>query len=386
MAAFIAPAVGLATSIIGGITGSSAAKKASEIEQRFGTLNAQGVTQAGQVNSQRMSDQYKAAQDRYSAEDPYTTAGASGVNQLSDLLNPNGGALTQAIPLNLPAALTGTGTNVTGTNLGQFNFDPSKIADDPNYKFTLDQGEQALQRLYSKAGGLSGGQLKALDQYSQGTASTFEQQIHDRELADYNANNNATLQNWQTGDTATQQNWQTGNTANLQNWQTGVQNALNTFNATNTNRQNLYSQLMGLTNLGANMTQNQTNNLSGLDMNYANAKNQTEWNTATTAAGLWDQVANAQAGGVMGANNAWQSALGGINKAVTGGLSSMQLQQLLGMSGSGGGSDLGLGDLSSIPGGQSMGSMYPQPSTNFLDPSSVASYGSGAFSGSGFGG
>jgi hypothetical protein len=57
-------------------------------------------------------------------------------------------------------------------------WDPSNLASTPGYQFTLDQGNQAIQRSAAAQGGLlSGAAGKAMDQYSTGLASqTYNQQ------------------------------------------------------------------------------------------------------------------------------------------------------------------------------------------------------------------
>jgi hypothetical protein len=366
MASFAAPAVGVLGSVVGGLLGSDAAKKAAEIQARFGTLNAQGITQTGQVNTQRISDMYNRATGRYSSYDPYTTAGNQGMWQLQDLLglgdptkgSAKFGTMAQDIPLNLPGA-----TNLTGLDLKGYKFDPSQAAVDPSLAFRLSEGNKAIERSAAAKGGLlGGGTAKALEQYSQGLASEEYQNMFNRGLTEYG-----------TGVNAATQNWQTGNTAAMENWQTGVQNALDTFSAANTNRQNLYSKMMGLTGLGANLTQDQARSLASMDVGFGQQAGAQDWATTMAANDAWSQVANAQAGGRMGGANAWTNALQGITGAVGGASNMASLSKLLGMQGQGGSG--GFGDIGSmfapsagysgIPGGQAFGSFAPAYSAPF---------------------
>lgn len=60
-------------------------------------------------------------------------------------------------------------------------FTMSDFQTDPGYNFTLSQGEQAINRAASANGGLvSGGTLKALDQFNQNTASSQYQSAYER--------------------------------------------------------------------------------------------------------------------------------------------------------------------------------------------------------------
>jgi hypothetical protein len=61
-----------------------------------------------------------------------------------------------------------------------------QAAQTPGYQFQLQQGEQALQNSAAAQGGLlSGGTATALDQYSQGLASTDYQQAYNNALTQY---------------------------------------------------------------------------------------------------------------------------------------------------------------------------------------------------------
>lgn len=96
---------------------------------------------------------------------PYLQLGQTGVSNLNAALQP-GGSLTS-----------------------QFSFDPTQIAQNPNYQFQLQQGTQAVQRAAAANGTLnSGGTMKALDQFSQGLASNEIGQSFNQALAGFQAN------------------------------------------------------------------------------------------------------------------------------------------------------------------------------------------------------
>lgn len=64
--------------------------------------------------------------------------------------------------------------------------DPSQIANDPAYKFQMEQGMKALQGSAAARGNLlSGGVLKGIEQFGQGLASTYNDKYYNRDLGEY---------------------------------------------------------------------------------------------------------------------------------------------------------------------------------------------------------
>lgn len=137
ISAAIVGGLGAVGGIGSAVIGSSAAKDAASIQ-------AQAAEQAQQTQLQ-MFDKAQ------SAEQPYNTVGQGAVNTLAGLYGING---------------TGAGTGTpTAASLNAFT-------QSPDYQFALQQGTQAMQRS-AAAGGtlLSGGQLKAGQEFGQGLAS-----------------------------------------------------------------------------------------------------------------------------------------------------------------------------------------------------------------------
>jgi hypothetical protein len=65
--------------------------------------------------------------------------------------------------------------------------DPSQIANDPSFQFQLQQGLRGVQTGAAARGTLlTGGTIKALDQYGQGLASTYNDKYYNRDLGEYN--------------------------------------------------------------------------------------------------------------------------------------------------------------------------------------------------------
>jgi hypothetical protein len=173
---------------------------------------------------------------------------------------------------------------------GSFSFDPNNVQNNPAYQFQLQQGQKALQNSAAARGMLnSGATLKAMDNYSQGLASTSEQNLYNQALSTFNAN---------------QQGYQTlanlGANANSQAIQAG----------------GIYGgQLTSLANLAANTNMQG----AGLKSNVAMTGNEYVGNAGMQGAEQAGNVlmggANATAAGIMGQANAWSGALGGIGNA-----------------------------------------------------------------------
>ncbi len=225
-AAAVPALIGAAGSVAGGLLGGSSAKGASHHQEV--------VAQAAGDNLQNLANNSYA--DQKSELNPYLQAGSQGVNSLAEAYAP-GGDLTK-----------------------QFSFDPTQIANNPNYQFMLQQGLDATQKSAAAKGSLfSGGTLKALTQYSQGLAS--------------NAINDAYNQ------------------------------SLTTFQ---TNRNNQFQGLTALTGIGQNAA---NQNQAALNSRFAGT---------TQATNDYIGGANAGAAGTLANGSAWQNAIAGItNNAQT---------------------------------------------------------------------
>ena len=274
-------AAGIGGSLINGIFGSKSAKSAAATQaanaQKVAALTGTAVTGAqGGVNdavgaglqglatgtagaNDVLSNQSTNLQNLYQ---PFINAGTSSLNSLQSLAGPNG-------PLSQ-----------------QFSFDPNSTAQNPGYQFTLQQGQQAIQRAAAAQGNLfSTGTLKSLAGYTAGTANQYENQFYNQ--------------------------------------------ALNTFN---TNRQGVLSQigtLQGLAGLGGQATSGAASGTTALAgqqagnlFNQGTAGANLGLQGATAAGGFGVQGAqiegnaltggaNATAAGTVGSTNSWLSALNG---------------------------------------------------------------------------
>jgi len=222
---------------------------ASDAAQKQANAAAQAANVAQQNQNLSTNYQTGVADQQRNLLSPYNTAGTSAIGNLSSLLQP-GGQLTQ-----------GYGSFEAPTGVNEQN--------DPGYQFRLSQGLQALQNSAAARGGLlSSGTAKAINDYAQNSASNEYGNVYNRALQTYGTN----------------------------------------FNTYNTNQGNLYNRLFGASQLGAQagstlggLLQAGAGNIAGIN---SDASHQ--------IGGALQNRGAAEASGIMGANNAWQGALGGI--------------------------------------------------------------------------
>jgi len=244
-AALIGGGLGLVGSIIGGNAAQSAAQTQANAAQA-------GQAQL-QANEQQVLPYYT----------PYNNLGLGGVNQLSSM-NPY--LTNQVSTYQNPSSMPSTYQSFTNADLN------ANLA--PNYAFQLGQGQAATNQMSNATGGMnSGNSAVALQNYTQGTAQ--------------NAYQNA-LTNFMT------QQGQTYN-QNLSNIQQQAAGQNQGFNQYQTQRGNILSSLLGITNVGQNAVSGMGNLATG---------------TAQNVAQLGVGAANAQAAGTVGAANAYT---GGVN-------------------------------------------------------------------------
>lgn len=310
MAAFIAPVVGGIASLVGGILGSNAASKAgnnyNRIGQAAGTAmynntatavgDVQGATAQGQAGigsavtgaQNYMSGALGTAnaglanvfQGQTANLSPYLNLGSTAANSFSNAMAP-GGALQQTFnPNSVQGALNTQGL-----------------------QFQQQQGMQAIQNSAAARGlSQSGATMKAMNDYSQGLASTYYQ----------NAFNNQ-LQSYQT-------NFQNALNANTAAANVGL-NASGQYNQAAMNFGNLYSsnnmnaaQYMGNAGLTGAESSAQLGEQGGI------ASGQLQLNGANMANNYYMMGAQGQASGILGSGQAWQGALNGMAGALSGGL------------------------------------------------------------------
>jgi hypothetical protein len=162
--AFIGPAVGVATSLLGGFLGSRAANQAAGIlstgATQAGNLAATAGQQAQGYQQQQLASMAGAAQ-------PYIGLGAGAAGQLGNLMGP-GGFLSSTWNQQFQAPTA------------------AEAAATPGYEFTREQGINALNRGAAARGNLlSSGAAKQLEQYGTGLANQTYNDVYARQMGQY---------------------------------------------------------------------------------------------------------------------------------------------------------------------------------------------------------
>jgi hypothetical protein len=221
-----------------------------------GVISAQGAKSAAstQANAQESAaaQQMQMFNTIQGQEQPFMQAGQNATTSLQQLLgltsgNPGGGLqngyLTQAAP-------------------APFSFDPSKITSSPAYQFAQQQGLSAVSNNEApNVGALSGPALKALTQFSTGTAAQYYNDYFNQAQSQYNTN----------------------------------------FNTQQTAQNNIFSRLSAIAGLGQNAASNTGTAGTQLGIGAGQA---TAGAGASQAAGTVG-AANAISGGVQGAANSF---------------------------------------------------------------------------------
>ena len=236
---------------IGGISGANASKRGGKNAKKQAKLAAAAALAESQkaqaLNTQQYNQnkdtQYAINQENKAYLAPYRDAGIAGQNQLLTLMGLQGG-------------------NAGAADFGRYakDFQMSDFQQDPGYAFRLAEGMKAMDRTAAARGGLmSGGALKAGQQYGQDM---------------------------------------------------GSQEYQNAYQRYQTNRANQLTPLGALTGAGMNAAQNTsaTNALYGGQMGdasrgYANTQNEISMGGQQRASGYLTGGQQAAAAGAMGAQN-----------------------------------------------------------------------------------
>jgi hypothetical protein len=173
--AWVATAVGAAGAIgsaVGGISGANTSKRAGKNAKKQAKLAAAAAlaeSQKAQALNTQQYDQNRIAQAQINEQNkaylaPYRDAGIAGQNQLLTLMGLQGG-------------------NAGAADYGRYakDFQMSDYQADPGVAYRLQRGIDAMNKMAAARGGLmSGGALKAGQQYGQDMASQEYQNAYDR--------------------------------------------------------------------------------------------------------------------------------------------------------------------------------------------------------------
>jgi hypothetical protein len=316
-------------SLLGGLFGSKSASKAASQQvtaekqvaqlaetaagnaQTGVTTAASGVQDTANTGATQLANATTAGQTGISTgiTGANTQLGTSLSNQLA-LLQPyisqGGTSLSQLQQL--------SGTN--GPLSQQFAAPTTAQLNDPNnpnsqgYQFTLQQGQQAIDRSAAAQGNLfSTGTAKSLAGYTEGTASQYAQQAYNNALTTFNTNRQGTLSQIAALQNLTGLGYSAAGTGSGATGAAGSQQAQNTLAGA--------TQIAGL---GLQGTQAATNTaLTGAQAVQTGAAQAGQFGLqgAQIAGTALAGAGNAQAAGTVGSTNAWLNALSGGTNALS---------------------------------------------------------------------
>lgn len=174
IAAAVPAIIGGAASIGGALIGSSASSKAAAQQAAAYQQAQKQISDAiagGQANvGNNVGIANSILGNGLSLYQPYIQAGTNSISAIQNLAGANG-----------PLAQ-------------QFSFNPTDLQNDPGYQFTLQQGQQAIQRAAAAKGNLfSSGTLKSLAGYTTGTANQYFNDAFNRAQSTFNTNRQGAL-------------------------------------------------------------------------------------------------------------------------------------------------------------------------------------------------
>lgn len=287
----IGAGIGAIGSLIGGAVGSDASSTAAAqqaaAQQQVITQANQAVTagQAGVTAGAANANQTLAgsAQQQVGMYSPYTQAGTSALGGVGQYQAAGQAALPSLAQMAGPS----------GQLAQQFSFNPSNLQNDPGYAFTLQQGQQAIQKAAAAQGGLfSSGTAKSLAGYTEGTANQYYQQAYNNAANTFNINRQGALS------------------------QAGILQGLSGQGLTA--GQSLTGQGLSATQGSAGAVGATSSQMAGNTYNQGVVNSATGMQGAQIVGNALTNQGNAQAAGTMGSANAWNSAIGGVSNQAMG--------------------------------------------------------------------
>lgn len=262
----IMAAVGAVGAIGGGAIAAHGAGKAASAQEQAANHAADLQHQDAE---EALAFQKKQYEDSVTRSQPWITAGTSALGTLQGLMAP-GGDLSKGFTE---------------------QFKPPTMSDDPGYQFRLEQGQKALQSSAAAKGGLlSGNTAKALEDYTQNSASNEYSNTYNR----------------------------------------SYQQFLDRFNIFNANQTNEYNRYAGLSGLG----QTTATQLNNTGLSTGNSISNTLLTSGQQIGNDIQNAAAARASGYVGSANVYS---GAVNSGTNSIMDLFLLKQL-----SGGGDPYGL--------------------------------------------
>lgn len=375
---WLGPLIGAGTSIVGGIIGSRAAKKAAaeqkaaaqaaaarmdqatkdandrqnemyrvnyaQVNEQFGKDRATLETQLGENKAREATADRRLVESKAQGYDIYTqdrdvlrtgAAGADAQFQKDRAALEAGGKEGQAYLQ--PWQKAGTEALAEWQKGATAGFDQSKVQMDPGFEFRLQQGAKALQGSAAARGGvLSGAAQKSLARYSQDYSSGEYKNAYDRQYTSYSdrlanlskisgAGQDAAGKMADIGQTASRDVATLGtNQGILQRGYAGdIAGLGNDFSNrergyaqdTATNAVNFGNLQRGVSGDISDQGFNYSNALAGYGERYAKNYGENLFRGAENSNEYLLGGANAGAAGTMGAANAWSGAITGVGNA-----------------------------------------------------------------------
>lgn len=292
--------IGAGSSLISGLFGSKAAKNAAQQQQQNAAKVADLTGKAVTAGQDQIAGGIAGVKDATTQGQAGVAAGVSGANSTLDdaiakqldLYKPYIGAGADSI--SSIQDLAGAGGPLTN----KFSFNPEDLSKDPGYAFALSEGQKALQRSAAAKGSLfSGGTLKSLAGYTEGTANQYFNDAFSRAKTTFDTNQNTALSRIST----LQQ------LANL-----GFGGASNSSTAIGTNAGQKSSNTLGGAEFGAQIGQTGAGQVLGGEQSSAGLGLQ----GAQIIGNAMTGGANAGAAGTVGSTNSWINALNNGNTAI----------------------------------------------------------------------
>lgn len=292
-------------SILGGIFGSNAASKAGNNFNRVGQAAGNAMynntaTAVGDVQGAAAQGQAGIGNAVTGAQN-YMSGALGTANQgLSQVFQGQTANLAPYLNLGATAANSFASAMAPGGALQQ-TFNPQSVQsaiNTPGLQFQMNQGNQAIQNSAAARGlSQSGATMKAMDDYSQGLASTYYQQAFNNQLQSYQTN----FQNALNANTAA---------SNIGLGASGQYNqaAMNYGNLSSSNNMNAATYMGNAGLQGAEAS-------AGIGMQGGVASGNLQLQGANMANNYFMQGAQGQAAGILGQGQAFSNMMSGLGSA-----------------------------------------------------------------------
>ena len=306
--------LGAGASIYGANKQSSASEKSAQTQAQYAQAGATDMRLAGNDSNAFALGQFgDQMQRQYGMSDQYSN--------MQSILGQNADQWTNQQNRSMP--YYNAGLNALQKEQQPFTFSQT----DPSYQWRLQQGQKAVQTsAAAKGNALSGGTMKAMDQYTQGLASTeyqneFQRYLSQNQIYQNIAGQGLTAQN-QMGSALA---GRSGSLGQMQNNLGAIQGNINSMGNLEQNLSNLYSNNL-MTGAGAQYNASNTAGTAYANMytNQANALTgglQSGFNNAMGAYNLYNQgntnnaLMNYMGGGSSGSGGSsgnWLSSIFGF--------------------------------------------------------------------------